>query len=129
MSLGSGLKTLGLKPNQVVGMSVEEVYRDNSPILDSTRRALAGEELRLTYNVGERYYDAYYIPSRSPSGQVTGAIGVALDVTARIKAETMRERLSTAVEQSDEEIFLTDRDGVDPVCEQGLRASDGVFQT
>src|SRR5918997_407360 len=43
LSEGKGLEALGLKPNETVGQSVFDVYRDRPGFLESARRALAGE--------------------------------------------------------------------------------------
>ena len=44
LSEGQGLEGLGLKPGQVVGMSVFDLYRNEPALLAHTRRALSGEE-------------------------------------------------------------------------------------
>jgi PAS domain-containing protein len=48
LSEGKGLDAFGLKPSQLVGQSIFDLYRD-SPSLDSNaRRALAGETVFVT---------------------------------------------------------------------------------
>lgn len=50
-SEGRGLESLGLTAGQVVGQSVFAIYRDEPPILDHARRALAGEAFTATVDV------------------------------------------------------------------------------
>lgn len=48
---------------------------------------------------------------RDETGRVTGAIGIALDITKRHMAEERSRILSQAVEQAGESVVITDRDG------------------
>ena len=43
VSEGKGLEALGIKPGEIVGRSVFEVYLDTPQILEDVRRALSGE--------------------------------------------------------------------------------------
>jgi PAS domain S-box-containing protein len=47
-SAGRGLRDLGLKPGEVVGQSVFDLYRGAPAILEHARRALSGEEFTVT---------------------------------------------------------------------------------
>lgn len=76
LSIGAGLKSLGLEPNQVVGQSVFEVYRDYPEITDAVRKALKNEPATFESHVA----DAYHYNILSPLEHV-GVIGVALDIT------------------------------------------------
>ena len=91
LSRGAGLKLLGLEPDQVVGQSLFDVYRDYPDIVNDARRALAGESLVSTRWIGRLAFEVHYSPLRDQSGAVAGAIGVAADVTERKRSE---ERLS-----------------------------------
>jgi PAS domain S-box-containing protein len=94
LSEGGGLAALGLEPGQVVGLSVFDLYRDVDPIAKDIRRALAGEDAVVsTSEVAGLIYESTYVPVRDPSGAVTGVLGLALDVTERVRAERERERL------------------------------------
>jgi diguanylate cyclase (GGDEF)-like protein/PAS domain S-box-containing protein len=91
LSRGAGLKLLGLEPDQVVGSSLFDVYRDYPEIMEDARRVLAGESLVSTRWVGRLAFEVHYSPLRDQNGAVAGAIGVAADVTERKRSE---ERLS-----------------------------------
>ena len=90
LSEGRGLDALGLRPGQVVGQSVFDVYRDEPGIVGHARRALAGETFTCTdeLRASGRIYDVRWGPIYAPDGTIAGATGVATDVTehARIAA-------------------------------------------
>src|SRR5207244_763793 len=82
LSEGQGLELLGLKPGQVVGTSVYELYRDEPRLLASIRRALSGAEFTETLYL-ERpalHWRTLYRQETDADGNVRGVIGLALDV-------------------------------------------------
>jgi PAS domain S-box-containing protein len=83
LSEGRGLARLGLRPGQVVGLSAFEFYRDHPQIVESLRRALAGEDFVAEVQVGELSYETHYSPQRDEAGEVIGVVGVATDVSER----------------------------------------------
>jgi len=91
LSEGKGLEVIGLKPGQVVGSDLFELYRDHPGIVADTRRVLGGEACACTWHVGPVVFETHYSPLRAPDGSVNGAIGVAIDVTERKRSE---ERLA-----------------------------------
>ncbi|MFI5182928.1 MAG: PAS domain S-box protein [Vicinamibacteria bacterium] len=100
LSEGNGLSSLGLKPKEVVGRSIYDVYRDYPQILTNVRRALAGESFLSAGAVGSTVYECFYSPFRGDDGAILGVTGVATDLTARFRAEeALRQseaRFSTA---------------------------------
>lgn len=87
LSEGKGLEPLGLKPGQVNGQSVFELYKDVPQVLENIRRALKGEEFSCVVKLKGQAYDSWYAPIRGRKGEVTGVIGVANDITERTRAE------------------------------------------
>ncbi len=83
LSEGKGLNALGLRPGQLVGRSVFDVYRDEPAILDSIRRALAGGTFSSTGDVAGIAFETWYSCVRDHSGSVAGVI----DITERTQAE------------------------------------------
>ncbi len=83
-STGSGLAGLRLKPNQTVGMTLYEYYntddRDYEPIL-AHRRALIGEATSFITEWMGRSFQSHVEPLMDANGNITGTIGVALDIT------------------------------------------------
>ncbi|HMA16906.1 MAG TPA: PAS domain S-box protein, partial [Thermoanaerobaculia bacterium] len=86
-SEGRGLEILGLKPGEVVGRSVWEVYRKFPDILDHVRRALSGDAHTAVVRLGENSFETRYAPYSDGDGRVVGVIGVAIDVTEQRRAE------------------------------------------
>ena len=86
-SEGRALKDLGLKPGQVVGQSVFELYADYPDIIEASKCALSGKSLALETLVNERYYETFYTPRFDSQGEIQGCIGVAVDISERKQAE------------------------------------------
>ena len=93
LSQGKGLERLGLKPGEVVGQSVFDVYAEMPDLLNHARRALAGDAFDAVVDLGQSAWDVRYQPVRNDHGQVTGVLGVALDVTERRRAEQNVDRI------------------------------------
>ncbi len=89
LSEGKGLLDLGLKPGEVVGKSVFELYKDSPRILDHFRRALGGEELTVIDEIASshRTYETRWSVSRNGAGKQLGVIGVATDITQRVRLQ------------------------------------------
>ena len=87
LSEGRGLEVLGLSPGEVVGRSVFDVYRDDPEVLADYRRALAGESFVIMNRFGPTTFESYWGPIRDEAGVVRGVTGIALDITARRRAE------------------------------------------
>jgi PAS domain S-box-containing protein len=88
---GAGMADLGNTPDDMLGKTVQEYFNT-----DRSFRPVAAHEdaVRLakadTYEVAwhNRTYHVLLEPLRDSAGKVAGAIGVALDITARKAAET-----------------------------------------
>lgn len=101
LSEGKGLKALGLKPGEVVGASVFDLYKDNEDILDAVAKALEGTSSKLIIQVGNLHYDTFYSPYRCPTGKCIGVIGLSVDITERIKKEEELELAKKKAEEAD----------------------------
>ena len=87
LSEGSLLRDIGLQPGQVVGQSIGDLYATVPAVLDFTQQALRGESPAWILDIHGRTFSGCYTPLRDPAGQVTGAIGVATDITDRVQLE------------------------------------------
>jgi PAS domain S-box-containing protein len=111
-SEGKMLEKIGLNAGQVVGQSLFELFRENKGIIRDAKMALAGELVfsHTTYKgiVFENRYQAIYDGDKG----IVGAIGVAFDVTAQIKAqEALRqseEKYRELVENINDVLFIVD---------------------
>lgn len=98
LSEGLGLVHLGLKPGQVVGMSVYEVYKDYPLVCECVKKALNGEVVRIDITIGNLIFDALFSPLFDEKQNTNGLIGVATDITQRKWAE---ETLKAKTEELD----------------------------
>lgn len=99
LSEGRGLVHLGLKPGQLVGQSVFEVYREFPQVLAYVRAALAGELTTWVAEITNRIYENHISLMRNADGQIQGIIGVATDITERYRAEQRLKDLNESLEQ------------------------------
>ena len=83
---GRGLQKLGLKPGEVVGKSVFEIYGDNKNIISNTKKSLKGKDIFTTTNVGNLTYETQYAPLLNEKKEIIGATGIAIDITERVKS-------------------------------------------
>jgi PAS domain S-box-containing protein len=114
LSEGKGLADLGLRPGEVVGRSVRDVYGESPSILANVERALSGEAVTNTVEAGGMSWETIYSPVRDASGVVVSVIGVAGNVTERLRTqEALRhseERYRALVENASDGIFAVGMD-------------------
>jgi PAS domain S-box-containing protein len=135
LSEGRGLDALGLKPGQVVGQSVFEVYRDVPQVLSNIRRALAGEPFTEFVEVNNLVFETYYIPFLDKQGEVAGVNGVAMNITERRRAEEelreserrYRNIFETAGVSIWEEDFSQVKAAIDELKARGVRDFRGYL--
>ena len=92
LSEGKGLASLSLSPGELVGRSIYRVYRETPEIAANVRRALGGVDVdaRIEISGGPgagRIFDVHFAPTRDSKRKITGLLGVATDVTERVRAE------------------------------------------
>jgi hypothetical protein len=73
-SEGHGSPRSAAASGEVVGASIWELYRDVPEVLDSVRRAPAGEEVHALVEVLGRFFDAWFTPLVGADGVETAAI-------------------------------------------------------
>ena len=96
-------------PTALIGTSVFEAYADADPeTLTDVQRALAGENVAAVRHYRGRSWDTRYAPLFDETGAVVGAVGVGLDITDRVIAES---RFSQMVEHVSDVISIHRLDG------------------
>jgi PAS domain S-box-containing protein len=117
-SVGAALPGLGLKPNQVVGMSLFQYFQTDDPEVVSIAahaRALQGEETSFEFSWENRTFECHVEPFRDPQGEIAGAIGVAFDVTHSKRAEVALKhseiKYRSLFEDSKDAIYVSSSDG------------------
>ncbi|HSD65768.1 MAG TPA: PAS domain S-box protein, partial [Vicinamibacteria bacterium] len=114
-SLGAGLTALGLAPNQVVGLSVEQYLGVGSLGVARHRLALRGESVGYEYEQDGRWFTTHVEPLRDAAGVVRGTVGIAVDITDLRQADqALREsqaRLRQVIDLVPHFIFAKDEEG------------------
>jgi PAS domain S-box-containing protein len=90
LSQGKGLAQIGLKPDQVIGMTLQEFFGtsdENHIVLSNHRRALMGEEVQYEQTYNNITFETSLSPLFDKDGRVSGVAGLAIDITERKKAE------------------------------------------
>ncbi|MGO4340755.1 PAS domain-containing sensor histidine kinase [Pedococcus sp. 2YAF34] len=139
-SVGPGLAALGFAPGELVGQNLREVYRDDPLGTEALDAALSGERYH-----GEREYlgrrlALYFEPIHDEAGVLTGAVGIATDVTEQRRAEAQARaqarrtlelaadlsRFKALVEASPDFIAIADLDGAVEYVNPGGRKLIGM---
>ncbi len=81
------LNQSGVSPGHLVGRSQFELYSAYPSIIDATRKAIEGHELHLIERIGAYTYETWYRPMTDDAGNLTGTIGIALDITERLRLD------------------------------------------
>jgi PAS domain S-box-containing protein len=87
---GKALEKLGMVQGQLVGQCIYPLLEERHPHLrENIDRVLRGEEFTTidVVNGGDFIYETRYTPVRDARGEVTGVVGVATDITGRVKTE------------------------------------------
>ena len=112
---GQALASIGLRPGQVVGQSVFDVYAGEPALVGCIREALAGERDGWISEVQGRVFDTRVSLLLDAEGRVTGLLGVSHDVTGRRQAEeALREQhtfLRRVLDNDPNFIFVKDAEG------------------
>jgi diguanylate cyclase (GGDEF)-like protein/PAS domain S-box-containing protein len=126
-SLGSGLAAFGLEG--LAGTSLFEYYQTSDPEalpIRAHRLALAGESVSFEQEWEGRTFQTRVEPLRDGSGEVTGCIGIAVDITERKRVEEAlhreTERAQVTLASIGDGVIRTDAEGLidylNPVAEK-----------
>jgi len=92
LSEGRDLQALGLEPGEVVGHSMHDVHANDPEVIAAMQRALDGEHVDEEVAIDDLIFDSWYSPFYDENGQVAGIIGMAADITERIRRKETLER-------------------------------------
>jgi len=87
LSEGKGLSVLGLRPGQVVGQSVFELYKEFPDLLNSIRKVLRGEKITIEVKVGDVYFKSWFTPHKNLEGETIGLLGLSINITEQKQSE------------------------------------------
>ena len=85
----------------LIGQSVFETWADVEDLIGSCRRALAGGEHANNFIWYGHHVDASFEPIRDAQGQVTGMVGVLLDVTGQKQLDLAIQRWESRMIESE----------------------------
>jgi PAS domain S-box-containing protein len=91
LSDGKGLQAMGLRPEQVVGQNVYDMYRDYPKLLADIDQALTGQEITTYPEIAGMFFESHFCPICNDSGEVIGITGVSVDITERKRSEQLFE--------------------------------------
>jgi PAS domain S-box-containing protein len=115
---GAALRYLGQKPNQLVGVTLFDLFQTTDPELPplvAHRKALLGESVSFDFEWSGRTYASHCEPLRNPDGTIKGVIGVALDITRQKRTERELQKsfslLRATLDSAAEGILVADERG------------------
>ncbi|MFW6079806.1 MAG: PAS domain S-box protein [Gemmatimonadota bacterium] len=118
MSRGGALEAIGLGEGEVLGLPLAEFFGTDDPDhppIAAHRAALDGLPRGFEYAYRGRTFQAHVEPLRDEAGEITGVIGVALDVTDRQEIERAlresEEKFRVLVEAAMDGIFIESVEG------------------
>jgi PAS domain S-box-containing protein len=121
MSQGGSLIGLVGKPHDSVGCTLPEYLGTEDPAfppIAAHRHALDGHPAKYEHTWKGRTFHASVEPLRDATGTVTGAVGLAVDITERARAEA-------ALRRSEEQFRALAEDARDLIIRYRLRPSRG----
>jgi PAS domain-containing protein len=90
-SLGAGLAELGLGPNQLVGMTLQDFFEsDQGEPAAAHRRGLEGRSVTFLMHWGGRTFHAHIAPLRDGQGRIIGTICIAVDLKGSDRSASRR---------------------------------------
>lgn len=112
LSEGRGLAALGLRPGEVVGRSVRDVYADHPEVLARVSSALQGEPVEAELVFGEVHFENRMTPVRTTDGSPAGVVGVSFDTTeaarVRLALEASEAKLASMIRFIPDGLSLSD---------------------
>jgi len=98
---GAVLSSFNVEPDEVVGRTISDLDHliDLSAVLPAHRRALEGETATFEASLGGRIFDCSVEPLYSNGGQITGCVGLAVDITPRVEMHKALQESRQALER------------------------------
>ncbi|WP_437679141.1 PAS domain-containing protein [Sorangium sp. So ce131] len=97
---GKGTEAAGVRPGQLLGANILELYGSDMEASWGMRRALAGEAARDVSDVQGASWETWYLPVRDARGEPDGAISITLNATeARQREIELRAKLQLIEKQ------------------------------
>ena len=88
---------LGISTGQRIGKNILDLYRGRNEISGNVLKALAGETISDESNFGKVWLENKFIPQRGPGGEITGVVGLSVDISDRKLEEIERARIEATL--------------------------------
>jgi len=103
---GRGLAKYGINPHNFIGKTIEEMAPHLPGVRDDFNEVMNGAEKNIVYETSGLFFQVFLAPMRDSNNKITGAIGVASDITNHklaekelIRAKQLAEEAALAKEQ------------------------------
>ncbi|HET7076007.1 MAG TPA: PAS domain S-box protein [Chloroflexia bacterium] len=106
---GKALTSLGLGPGALVGRPIGALFPDLLTLDADIPRILAGEPYAAVLTMDGRTFQAQLSPLFDAAGAVTGIVGVATDITSRIRVEAELAAALAAQQTANEQLQILNR--------------------
>jgi PAS domain S-box-containing protein len=103
---GKGLELLGLKPGQVVGQSLFDLYAGNEQIIEAARDALVGKMNKPAIVIGDTYFQTFFSPLFDQNKNIIGMMGSAFDISETKKKDEILRVIAESISTKTGESFL-----------------------
>ena len=123
LSEGKGLDTFGVKPGELVGRSIFDLYRDSPDLHANARRALAGESVTFVTEAKKQFFEIHLIPLINKRGEVISVTGVTYNITDRRRTE---KELRLVIDTIPAMSWSTLPDGANDYCSKGWLEYTGM---
>ncbi|HEU5312893.1 MAG TPA: GAF domain-containing protein, partial [Candidatus Udaeobacter sp.] len=123
LSEGKGLDAFGVKPGQLVGQSIFDLYEDSPRLHANARRALAGEAVTFVTEANNQFFEIHLIPLLDKMGEVASVTGVTYNITYRRKTE---RELRLVIDTIPAMSWSTLPDGSNDYCSKGWMEYTGT---
>lgn len=126
--VGAGLNQLGIQPDETVGKAIYDFHKSQDVSVNMTamhNRTLKGESVRFEQQLQNTIFDIHIEPLRNSDDQISGCIGLAIDVTVRKKTieQLNRQRilLQTIFHSVTDAMIVTDRSHNIVMCNESIQ--------
>lgn len=106
LSEGKGLAKIGLKPGEVVGKSIFEIYKDYPVMLEKIKQAINGESINTEVEIGGIHFKSWYTPHLNHDGEINGLLGLSVNITEQKQAEVQIEKYQKRLKKLAHELTI-----------------------
>ncbi|XXX76703.1 PAS domain-containing protein [Sorangium sp. So ce134] len=128
VSDGNGLAHFGIKPGQIVGNNMRDLYGEGSQVLELCKRVLAGETIRTDTVADGVHWIVHYAPHRGEDGEVDGVQTFGINLADHVTLAAQAELLRTCIDSMPIIIWAFDKDGICMLAQGGALAQVGAME-